>query len=160
MTQIQVRPCTTGDLTALARLSHEWEAEGCTRGLVADSVEDFSSWLDDYLVCAVHESEVVGYGRGVVTTDHLCVVPKGEAYLVLQDLFVAAKYRGQGIGSAILSKMLSVATDAGIEHFTTHTANRDLERTLAFYREHGFEAWSISMVRSRIRPPTHPRRPS
>lgn len=140
-----IRGCAIGDLDRISELSREWEVEGCTRGVVADRVDSLSALLSPYFLCAVSNGEIVGYARGEISSDHLCVVPCGAQYLVLHDLFVARNQRGRGIGSALLYELLSVARGNGVNHFTTYTANIDWPETVAFYGRFGFKVWSVSM---------------
>ena len=80
-----------------------------------------------------------------VSSEHLCIFPRGENYLVLHDLYVTPDSRGQGIGSGLVAATLQSGRTRGIHRFTTYSANKHWQPTLDFYREFGFEAWSFSL---------------
>jgi GNAT superfamily N-acetyltransferase len=52
------------------------------------------SW---YMLSAYHKDELVGFGR---------VVSDGTLYALICDLIVKPAYQGQGIGSALLNKLI------------------------------------------------------
>ncbi|RKU28522.1 hypothetical protein C6499_09955 [Candidatus Poribacteria bacterium] len=140
------RNATKDDLDKVAALYRDWVSEAATRGLVADTVDDLLCRLGPHFILATNkDSRIVGFAIAEVSLEHLCIFPRGENYLVLHDLYVTPDNRGQGIGSALVAAILQSGRTRGVHRFTTYSANRDWQRTLDFYRELGFEAWSFSL---------------
>lgn len=137
---------TKDDSDKVAALYRDWVSEATTRGLVADTADDLLCRLGPHFILATNkDGRIVGFAIAEVSLEHLCIFPRGEDYLVLHDLYVTPDSRGQGIGSALVAAILQSGRTHGIYRFTTYSANRDWQRTLDFYRELSFEAWSFSL---------------
>ena len=136
------------DLSRISDLSTEWEDEGCTIGMRADSKEDLAACQSPFFLCSVVQDGVVGYARAEISTEHACVFPVGTKYLVLHDLFVQRAYRERVIGSVLMQGLVEGAASHGIHELTTYTANRAWERMVAFYSRFGFRMWNVQMFRS------------
>ena len=141
-----LREATRNDLDKVTTLYRDWVSEDVTRGLVADTVDDLIYRLGPYFILATDKGgRVVGFAIAEVSSDHLCIFPRGENYLVLHDLYVMPDSRGQGIGTGLVAAILQSGRTRGIHRFTTYSANKHWQPTLDFYREFGFEAWSFSL---------------
>lgn len=80
-----------------------------------------------YCVCARHDGRAIGMGR---------IVGDGAIYFYLQDVVVLPEYRRQGVGTAIVSKLLqylndSVSPGASVGLFAANGAAK-------FYESFGF----------------------
>ena len=140
------RNATKDDLDKVAALYRDWVAEATTRGLVADTVDDLLCRLGPHFILATAKDDrIVGFAIAEVSSEHLCIFPHGENYLVLHDLYVTPDSRGQGIGSGLVAAILQSGRTHGIHRFTTYSANKHWQSTLDFYREFGFETWSFSL---------------
>lgn len=141
-----LRNATADDLDKVAALYCNWVSEAITRGLVTDKVDDLLPRLGPHFILATDKDDrIVGFAIAEVSSEHLCIFPRGENYLVLHDLYVTPDSRGQGIGSALVAAILQSGRACGIHRFTTYSANKDWQRTFDFYRELGFEMWSFSL---------------
>jgi len=80
------------------------------------------SW---YLQTAYRGDALVGAGR---------LVSDGVLYAVVFDLIVFPEWRGRGVGSAILHRLLDHAAEAGIPDVLLFAARG----TEPFYQRHGF----------------------
>ena len=144
--EFNFRNATQDDLDRVAALYGDWVSEDATRGLVADTVDDLLCRLGPHFILATDKDDrIVGFAIAEVSSEHLCVFPRGVSYLVLHDLYVTPDSRGQGIGSALVAAILQSGRTRGIHRFTTYSANKHWQPTLDFYRELGFEAWSFSL---------------
>ena len=140
------RNATKDDLDKVAALYRDWVSEATTLGLVADTVGDLLCRLGPHFILATaKDSHIVGFAIAEVSSEHLCIFPRGEKYLVLHDLYVTPDSRGQGIGSTLVAAILQSGRTRGIHRFTTYSTNKHWQSTLDFYREFGFEAWSFSL---------------
>ena len=141
-----LRNATRDDLDEVAALYRDWVSEATTRGLVAETVEDLLCRLGPHFILATDkDGRIVGFAIAEVSSEHLCIFPRGEKHLVLHDLYVTPDSRGQGIGSALVAAILQSGRTRGIYRFTTYSANKHWQPTLDFYREFGFEMWSFSL---------------
>jgi len=143
-----VRPCQPADLPAVAALYRDWEAEQITRGLGADPIEGLATRLGPYWFVAERAGQVVGFVGGEAReSEGLAVIPAGQRYLEVEDLYVRADLRERGLGGRLLDRALREAVERGVERALVYSSNRAWARTVAFYRRHGFEMWFVRMVR-------------
>ena len=85
---------------------------------------------NSFAVVSVYEAgELIGFGR---------VVSDGVAYATIYDVMVMPRWQGQGIGSNLLEKCLSIAEKQGFEsvHGIVLHENRNM---LALGKKLGFE---------------------
>ncbi|RKU35247.1 hypothetical protein C6496_18360 [Candidatus Poribacteria bacterium] len=140
------RNATKDDLDEVAALYRDWVCEDVTRGLVADTVGALLCRLGPHFILATDKDErVVGFAIAEVSSEHICVFPRGDNYLVLHDLYVTPDSRRQGIGSSLVTAILQSGRAKGIRRFTIYSANKHWQPTLDFYQEFGFEMWSFSL---------------
>ena len=143
-----VRAARPDDLLAVDELYRQWEAEGVTRGLAADPPARLAERLGPYWFVAESAGRVVGFvGGDVRESEGLTVIPAGQRYLEVEDLYVRADHRSRGLGGRLLDRALREAAERGVERALVYSSNRAWERTVAFYRRHGFEMWFVRMVR-------------
>ncbi len=68
--------------------------------------------LGPYFWVAEHGAAVVGYAYGrVEVSEGLAVIPAGERYLDIEELYVLSEYRNQGLGSDLVRALLRVAAE-------------------------------------------------
>ena len=80
-------------------------------------------------IAAVHEKQIIGMGR---------LIGDGFINCYIQDVIVYPEYRGKGIGTAIMEKLIAYAKDNGFSgtHITIGLfAAKGKEK---FYRQFGF----------------------
>jgi RimJ/RimL family protein N-acetyltransferase/ribosomal protein S18 acetylase RimI-like enzyme len=143
-----VRACQPDDLPAIAELYRRWEAEAITRGLAADSPAQLAARQGPCWFVAESAGRVVGFVGGQLrVSEGLAVIPAGQAYLEVEDLYVQAEHRSYGLGGRLLDRALRAAAERGVERALVYSSNLAWERTVAFYRRHGFEMWFLRMVR-------------
>ncbi len=80
-------------------------------------------------------------------SEGLAVVPAGQSYLEVNDLYVCPGIRGRDIGSRLLEQVLATAKAAGVTKAMVYSATKDIHRILAFYEGHGFSSWCVQMYR-------------
>lgn len=146
MENLIIRECQPEDVKAVHALDLEWEAEEVTYGFGPSSPEEIRASLSPYLLVAVVEDEIIGYSSGAVHVSRdLCVFEEGEPHLEIHDLYVREPYRSAGIGSMLVERMKEIASRNGIHRFRVHSATKELDRVLKFYRDHGFKSWCVEM---------------
>ena len=131
--QVEYRAATEDDLEQVASLYRQWEIEGCTRGLTAGTSEDLRSRLGPYFIVASLAHHITGFAIARESSEYVCVLPAGESYLLLDDLYVHPDHRGHGIASALVTTIMETGKQRGVHRFITYSANKDWQRTLEFY---------------------------
>jgi RimJ/RimL family protein N-acetyltransferase/N-acetylglutamate synthase-like GNAT family acetyltransferase len=143
-----VRAGSAADLPQVAELSRRWEAEAITRGFRADTEASLGERLGPYCLVAEHAGRVVGYAIGAVReSEGLAVLPAGVPYLEVEDLYLRPEHRSRGLGGRLLERLFEEAAARGVERALVYSSNLAWERTVAFYRRHGFRMWFVRMVR-------------
>ena len=87
-------------LDELIALSEEWASEGSCAGYYAN---DASEYFDKELYAALIDGKTVGYALGHIKTleEATSYNAVGEKAFELDELFVTAAFRGQGIARAL-----------------------------------------------------------
>ncbi len=143
-----VRPATEGDIRAVARLYRDWEAEGVTLGLRADSEEDLSAKLRGLFLVVCRREEVVGFATGEVRelqAGEWIVCPAGGRYLDIEDLYVVPDLRSQGIGSVLAKRLMAAAKAEHVEYVAVYSSSQPSSRIVRFYESLGLSVWFVQM---------------
>ena len=143
---VQVRPAAHSDLAGVHALHEQWVAEANTYGLGDIERGVVESWLGDHFLVAEAVGRVVGFAHGTVrSTPVLAVVPAGEPYLEVEELYVRADSRRRGTGGLLVDAILARARESGVERFTVFSAAHDQPGILRFYERHGFRPWGVQL---------------
>jgi len=143
-----VRECTRGDIDSVLEVDRGWEAEDSTYGYYAESADGLTQRLGPYFLVAEAHGPIVGYALASVhVSEGMAVLPAGESYLEIDAIYVAAEHRNSGIGSMLLDGLLEAAQRNGVERSLLHSATKDLDRIMRFYRRHAFKPWHVRMYR-------------
>jgi GNAT superfamily N-acetyltransferase len=145
---LEVRPAREEDVPRLVALEDRWLAEDSTIGMVAVTAEEVRGWLGPYCWVAEHDGEIVGfaYGRAEVS-EGLAVIPAGEPYLRVEELYVLPEHRDRGVGGRLLDQLLAEAAARGIARGRVYSSSRDWRRIVDFYQRHGFAMWCVELYR-------------
>jgi ribosomal protein S18 acetylase RimI-like enzyme len=137
--QIEIRPATLADAPSLVNLYHDAYTENLALGFPASaatvSQAEVTSWIEsDHLYVALHEGQLIGAVR-------LRLYPEWQT-LVLGRLGVASAFKGQGVGSRLLSHAEAAAAAMGWERLrlTTPATHPYLP---ALYRRRGYQEVGI-----------------
>ena len=145
----QVRPAGKSDAQAVLHLSRLWAEEGCIDGYVTCTAEHLQSWLDGgYFLVGEIQGEVVAYAAGVVKLGRGYIFePEGEQYLNVDEVFVHADHRDQGLGTRLVQALLDRAEAEGVVRSMVGSNNVDWLATFQFYERHGYRMHSILMYK-------------
>ncbi len=104
--------------------------------------------LGPYFWVAEHGTVVVGYAYGrVEVSESLVVIPAGERYLEIEELYVLSEYRNQGLGSDLVRALLRVTAENHVTRGLVHSATKDWRRIVRFYEQFDFKMWYVQMYR-------------
>jgi GNAT superfamily N-acetyltransferase len=143
-----VRPCIDSDITFIAQLQEQWASEGNVHGFRAATVVELRARLGPYFFLAEEAGTIAGFVYG---SEHVsagtAVIPQGQRYLEIDDVYVDPSYRGKGIGGALIQRVEGEARSRGIVRFQIYSAALDVDGVLEFYRRHGFKPWFVQMYK-------------
>jgi len=149
-----IRPATSVDLPFLKVLGAELQENERRlypdRAKASDIIEKYSEIfkrefeLGQYQVFVAEiGGELVGYTAGCSNDpeDDLADFAQGHGYHV-DDLIVAGRYRGQGIGAQLLKEITDYARKQGFISIELNVLAANTEAQ-AFYRSQGFEDYEL-----------------
>jgi ribosomal protein S18 acetylase RimI-like enzyme len=143
-----IRGCLAEDVPAVVNLHETLAQEEVLYGYVAASYDELMSKIGPFFLVAEVAGQIVGYIYGSLhISDGLAVIPQGEAYFEVDELYVLAEWRDQSVGGELLDRLLDMSAAQGIERYLVYSANKDIERVLRFYQRHGFKSWCIQLYR-------------
>ncbi len=143
-----IRQATEADVLSIHRLQTEWADEAITYGFIPADPDKIKAALGPYFLVAEVNGNVVGFVSGASSVSNgMAVIPQGDSYLEIDDLYVALSFRGQKIGSMLVDQLLAIAAGNGISRALVYSASRDIHTVLRFYESHGFKSWYIQMFR-------------
>ncbi|HEV8633404.1 MAG TPA: GNAT family N-acetyltransferase [Chloroflexota bacterium] len=143
-----IRPASATDVPAVVELGRRWAEEGSTLGQLPISAEQARGWLGPYFWVADDGAGPIGYVYAAEeTSPGLVVLPAGQRYLRIEELYVVPERRSQGVGGRLLDRVLEEAADRGVTRARVYTASVEWQRSIAFYGRHGFRMWYVEMYR-------------
>jgi ribosomal protein S18 acetylase RimI-like enzyme len=151
MENILIRECTYNDIDEVYQLDIEWAQEDITHGFIPGAREEFIADLErfkSYFLVAEIDGCIVGYINGSVhASKGLAVIPEGGRYLEIDNIYVKPDFRNKLIGGQLIESLFQVAEQNGIKRFLVHSATKDMDKIVNFYRSHGFKTWYIQMFK-------------
>jgi GNAT superfamily N-acetyltransferase len=133
----QIRPATDSDMPSVMELLRQKaEFDGCPESFRATPEALRSAWFSDPPRAAVLVAEVDGLLVGLATYFATFSTFLARPGLWLDDLFVTAPHRNQGIGRALLNRLGRIADEYGCGRIEWTVATRN-DRGIAFYEREG-----------------------
>lgn len=77
----------------------------------------------------------------------MSIIPNGQFYIEIDDIYILAESRKKGVGSILLDKILAVAKENGIEKSLVYSATKDMDNVIDFYKKHNYKTWYIQMFK-------------
>lgn len=93
------------------------------------------------------DGEIAGMANALITVS----TAEGCRVLILEDVIVRAKFRGQQLGRRLIEHILDWARASGLPRVTL-LADKDNAGALAFYEKLGFERSAMTVLRKALRP--------
>ena len=133
-------------MTALIRLSGDWEAEGSCHGYRKNAPADIEGRR---ILLAEDGAEIVGYlfGQTEKSERASSVMPEGTPFFELEELYVKPEYRHFGVGRRLFA-FAEQAVSEDVEFIMLSTATKNWKGILHFYLEElGMEFWSARLFK-------------
>ena len=105
--------------------------------------------INDPELGAILVARIDGEIVGMVNLLFTVSTALGERVALLEDMVVSAEWRGEGIGSGLMSEVYDFAKENSCKRITLLT-DHDNEGAHRFYRRHGFEQSSMIAFRKPI----------
>jgi ribosomal protein S18 acetylase RimI-like enzyme len=142
-----VRQAVNADVPFVEQLQQKWSEEDNTHGFVPESREQIENALASYLVAEVG-GRVVGFISGAVRTgEGTAVIPAGESYFDVDNLYVMPEFRNRGVGGSLITHRLAQAKQQGVSYALVYSAAKNIKEILKFYERHNFQSWYVQMFR-------------
>ena len=123
-------------------------------GQFSPDEELLSSRLSEFFLIAEVDGQTVGFVIGdkgpvdVIGKETAReAFPGEEAYLEIQDLYVAPSLRNRGIGSLLMRTVIQRGLEAGLTRSMVYTNNPDYARIGRFYERFGYKIEHLFMKR-------------
>ncbi|MBI5091692.1 MAG: GNAT family N-acetyltransferase [Candidatus Hydrogenedentes bacterium] len=148
---VHIRECAESDISAVRALQAEWTNEDITYGFTPAEESALREAIGPYFLVAERYGRIVGYITGAIrTTPGLAIVPEGQTFVEIDDIYVAPDHRDLGIGKELLTQVLARAKEQGATKALVYSATKDTRRIARFYERQGFEPWSIQMFKDLV----------
>ena len=146
-----IRRAREGDVSELADMSLQFLTSELAydRNLHVPSKEEFYNFwirtLDNQrnVVLVAEEEELLGYVYGWFMRDFF-LFKESRAYI--SDLFVKPEFRGNGVGSSLLTHIIDVFRKGGVRFVYADVYCRNTS-ALGFWKKNGFDVESFTLVR-------------
>lgn len=140
-----VRQAIKTDVPFVYQLQQQWFEEDNVHGFVPENQMQIETALDSYSVAEI-SGRIVGFISGsVLISEGMAVIPAGESYLEIDNLYILPEFRNQGIGSSLIAQMLARAKEQGVSYALVYSAAKNIRDILKFYERHNFQNWNTQM---------------
>ena len=141
-----IRQTIKDDVPVICQLQQRLFEEDGVRGFAPETEEQIAKAIGSYFLVAEINNEIIGFISGAIhTSDGLAVIPEGESYLEIENLYVAPEYRKQGVGGKLVDELLARAKQDDIAYASLYSATKDVYSILKFYERLGFQSWYVQM---------------
>lgn len=143
-----VRLAHLDDVPAIVTLEAHWTDEGTTIGQSTASPEQVRRWLGSCCWVAEQAGVIIGFvAASIQTSEGLAVIPAGERYLQIDELYVLPEQRDGGVGGRLVQRVLTEAATQGITRGRVYSAAKEWQRIVTFYQSQGFKMWYVELYR-------------
>jgi ribosomal protein S18 acetylase RimI-like enzyme len=143
-----IRQAVESDVQSIHWLEQQWFEEGSVYGFIPESHEQLKASLNPYFLVAETNNKIVGFiSCSIRRSDGVAVIPEGENYLEIDNLYILPERRRLGIGASLVNTCLAQAKAAGVGYALLYSATKDIHSVIRFYEQQNFESWNVQMFR-------------
>lgn len=131
MNYLEIKP-NEKEIEYLIELSLLWTKEDISFGYIPNKVEDI---IDKRVFVAKEDNEIVGYifAKDGISKNHASIIPDGEKYFGIEELYVIPKKRSLGIGKKLMDFVKGIAKEEGYKFIFLATSTKNWNKILDFY---------------------------
>lgn len=154
MNNISIRQADLNDLDDIQKLNHELfvlEKQNFDSTLVTDwpLSQEGKKYFEElikkeYVIVAIDKSSVIGYLAGSVNDK--CSYYNLQ-YGEINNMFVDSKYRGKGVGKALINEFKKYCCEHNIRNLKV-VASAKNKNARDFYQKYGFNEFDITLTMS------------
>lgn len=147
MIEYRETPLTDNILQSLISMSEAWEKENICHGYGKNGREDIEG---NRIFIACQDGEIIGYlfGQKKVSKNWGAIMPDGEEYFEVEELYVKPGFRSQGVGRGLFTLAESTVKGESVPYLSLGTATKDHKAILHFYiDEMGMDFWSARLFK-------------
>ena len=154
MNNIHIRQATLADTATIQKLNHELfklEKESFDTTLITDwpLSQDGKKYFEqlisnEYVIVAIENHTIIGYLAGSISEKcSYSLIQYGE----INNMLIDSKYRGQGVGKALIDNFKKYCADKNIQNLKV-VASAKNKKAIEFYKKQGFNEFDITLTMS------------
>lgn len=145
---MEYRKANDGDIPLIQALQKQWESEDITWGYRSNTLEELHSFSHEIMLIAEEHGTAVGYIIAqTLKSKWPVMMPIGQEYLSIEDIYVRPEFRERGIGEGLIGELEKHAKDMHISYIKIFSSTKDIEGVYRFYKKCGFYSWNIEMLK-------------
>jgi GNAT superfamily N-acetyltransferase len=75
------------------------------------------------------------------------VIPAGESYFDVVNLYVTPEFRNRGVGGSLINRRPAQAKQQGVSYALVYSAAKNIKGIVKFYERNNFQSWYVQMFR-------------
>lgn len=132
---IEIKRIEYDDLADLSLLLEELSGKKTNFNIMAKNFEWMEKNEDYFVLGAKHDGKLVGSLMGIICHD---LVGDCEPFMVIENVIVSSKYRGQGIGKKLMNEIEKIAKEKDC-YYIMFVSGAQRKEAHKFYESLGYK---------------------